>query len=134
MNATKRSLISSTIALIVCAIIYVTMPNYYLAPQGIVLPTQGNYQPYQGQVQLYTAWSRPADALTIGKITVEYHSKVNNQQAALRAITKAKQLAAKAGGNGLVYSIEYSTASTPKGLAKLFIIGTVIRTHSEDKQ
>ena len=115
-------------------IVYATMPNYNLKPHGIVLPTHGHYQPYQGQVQLYHEWNSPTNAVNIGKLTVEYHSKSYNQQASMRALAKAQQLAAKAGGNGLIYSIEQTTASTPTGQAKLIIEGTVIYTQSESKQ
>ena len=113
------------------AIVYITMPNYKLKPQGIVLPTHGHYESYQGSVQLFHEWNRPANAVTIGKLTVEYHSKTYNQQASMRALAKAQQLAAKAGGNALVYSIEHTIPSIPTSHAKLIIEGTVIHTQSE---
>lgn len=129
MSTTLRTIISLIIALICMAIIYVTMPTYSITPKGIVLPSDGAKQPFHGEVKLYTDLTAPLNAKVIGKISIEYHDVNPTINAEKKVIAKAKYLAAKAGGNGLIIRIGQSIQSTPSFLKVLEAQGSVIKTN-----
>lgn len=127
MSVTLRSIISLLIAIIIVGAVYASMPSYQLAPQGIVLPANGNKPPYKGDVKLYSSSEAPLDSENIGNISVEYHSTTISPEAQTRLINKAKVLAAQAGGNGLLFSMGQTIASTPSSLAISVLQGVVIK-------
>ncbi len=132
MNAISRSFISFIAAMLCITAVYLSMQTYAINPKGVVLPaTDQVYSPYPGNVTLYSPLTAPLNATVIGNISIEYHNVHSTRVAETKVIEKAKQLAAKAGGNGLIISIGHSVKSTPSFLQVLALQGTVIKT---DKQ
>lgn len=113
MNATVRSIISFIISIMCVAIVYLSMKTYEINPKGVVLPaTDKIYKPYSGNVTIYSSLTAPFNATVIGNISIEYHNIHFSQDAETKAIEKTKNLAAQAGGNGLIISIGHSIKST----------------------
>lgn len=128
MTLALRTIISVLISLMIMLIVYITMPNYFIEPRGMVLPINGFKKPYMGMVQAYSTFNSPFFPQKIGSITVEYHTHTNSLMDEEKVINYAKSLSAASGGNGIVFSLGQSVPSTRSAMAMMVLQGDVINT------
>ena len=114
-------------AVLVAAIIFLTIPRYASQPQGILLPTKISRKPtLPEKVMNYP--SQPATAQVLGTIRIERHYIDNKTLAEKQIWMLANSLAAKAGANGIVLnSFGYTKpGSMPDDQMKFQFSGTAI--------
>jgi len=129
MTSLARAAIGIIVGIIIVLLIIWSMPLYKHEARGIVLPVDGYETAYQGAVQLYDKINAPFGATKVGSITVMYHTTTQSQNDINTVATKAKQLAAAAGGNGIVAVVGFS-AGQPAPLQVAILKGQVIYSKS----
>lgn len=108
---TVRVWISIIIALLVIAIIMLTLPRRVYAPRGILLPAKIKYEPISSTNVIFYA-SAPTDYQTLGLIRITRHyTATNNEEAEQEILNLAKQFAAQAGANGII--VRFFAHTTP---------------------
>lgn len=130
MSHTQGSWAAILLALIATILISWTTPSRLATPQGIVLPTQGNLRApiLPNQVNVFDTNSAPNSYRTLGQITVQLHTTDPSSDNEDTVLDYAKQLAAQAGGNGLILTGGGYTADAPAALAMQVVIGLVVLT------
>lgn len=129
MSMAVRSFSGFLVAFVLVLLVIGSMPRFPVEPCGIVLPVYGAKPYVVGGMKLYEQAAMPLTAEPIGSVSMMYHTALP-EAAAQRVFFKAvSQLAAKAGGNGVVlnqfFFIPSSTASGPA----LYFRGSVVLTH-----
>mgnify|MGYP001307591029 CR=1 FL=1 len=131
MSLFRRVTVSLLVGLALVLAVYWLMPRYPFEAQGVVLPTAAHFPAYDGDVQLFSPGFAPPSAIKLGTISVQLHDQVATPESAQQLVTKAKQLARSAGGNGIVASMAHTIASTPKIESMSLLQGDVIHYTAE---
>lgn len=102
-DAKKREIISVIIAFIIVVIVYFLVPSKPAKPTGIFLPTHKTMTPLSANnVNFYSSQNAPLAYQTIGYVSVMLHSVKPTPKEQTALLQHAKQLAAKAGANGVI--------------------------------
>jgi len=127
-NAFIRSLVSTAVALVVVGLIVLFMPKMPLAPKGVVLPVGpvSSVKVKPEDVAFYDSLSVPLNFKAVGWLNIRYHVLNQTSEAIEKVNAYAKELAAKAGGNGIILDIAIHAGRSD--LAVQVLEGQVIYT------
>ncbi|WP_264435442.1 hypothetical protein [Coxiella endosymbiont of Dermacentor marginatus] len=103
-DVTKRTVVATTIALVLVIAVYLSVPPLKLAPQGIFLPITATpvfHKPLD-QVNFYNLVTVPHTYKQLGYINVEYSSKETSLEGETRIQGYIKQMALQEMANGVV--------------------------------
>lgn len=105
-DATKRSITAVVIAFIVVVIIYFSVSPLSISPRGILLPTTSPQTPIStDQVSFYNTVTAPYAHEKLGYINVQYYSEMATPDGEAHLQQYVKQIAAKAGANGVIVTL-----------------------------
>jgi hypothetical protein len=113
-------------------LVIVSMPNYPIAPCGVVLPKYGQIaQSEQASstksIALYDVLSSPANARSMGVVTVMYHTKTHDESTQAIMTAKLTQLAHDVGGDAIeIRQFFFIPKELPSGPA-VYLKGTVLK-------
>lgn len=124
----KRSVIAMLIALMVVAVICLSMPSRLPPkPMGILLPTALPRNPISiDQVSFYDILSAPRSYQNLGSINVQYHAKrltLEGEQCLKKYIM---QMAAQIGANGVIVTLFGHTVPEGSVMSSYFFQGIAI--------
>lgn len=125
-----RAWIAFVAAAVVTIATIMTMPRYNVSPKGIVLPLNGHHAAFLGRVSVFDRATLPLDVKTIGAISLLYHSERDTPAAQQAVMQAARQMAAVAGGDGLmIFQMGHTYPGTPSAMAVMVLRGSVVKTH-----
>jgi len=127
----EANMIALLIAIIVFAVLYLLKPSYPFQPRGIILPMVQQL-PDTSKLPIKVYDSFPINYKALAYVHAEAHTLNPNNADKQAMIGYAKQLAKKAGANGLVLQANVYQgpgAGNPAPLAKYQLLAIAIRTN-----
>ncbi|MFW0072603.1 MAG: hypothetical protein AB8Z23_01370 [Coxiella-like endosymbiont] len=99
----KRSLVSVALASVAIVIVYLLVPSFPIIPRGVFLtvaPSKMSFVP--SEVNFYNPVTAPCAYKKIGYINVQFYSKGATPEGEAQLQQYVREIAAKAGANGVI--------------------------------
>lgn len=104
-DTTKCSLVSVVLALLAVVIVYLLVPSTPITPQGIFLtvaPSNLKTPLIPNEVSFYNSVTAPYVYKKVGYINVQFYSKLATSGGEVKLQQYVREIAAKAGANGVI--------------------------------